>query len=147
MSIRIWNILDLVQITNLMNELNHDLNENRDISVEIVKEHYFEMKESKVYESYVFEEQNEILGFISLVFYRTIFHKVGTALINELIVKNKFRNKGIGRALLEKAIDEAKRRNMDEIEVGVMIENKKAIEFYKRNGLNDEYYILGKDFN
>jgi ribosomal protein S18 acetylase RimI-like enzyme len=146
MPIRSWKESDLPQITNLMNELNDDLHEDRSILLPDVKNHFVEMDGSNFYESFIYEEQNEIIGFVSIVFYKSIFHRVGTALINELIVKNHFRNKGIGKALLEKAISEAKKRNMDEIEVGVMIENSKAIKFYKRNGLTDEYYILGMEF-
>jgi hypothetical protein len=35
---------------------------------------------------------------------------------------------------------------MDEIEVGVMKENIKAINFYKKHGMNEECYLLGMDF-
>ena len=49
-------------------------------------------------------------------------------------------------SLLEVVIQEAKKREMDEIEVGVMKDNPKPIKFYKDNGINDEYLILGMEF-
>ena len=35
---------------------------------------------------------------------------------------------------------------LDEVEVGVMKENVKALGFYKRNGMNLEYHLLGMEF-
>ncbi len=81
-----------------------------------------------------------------MIFYRSFFHKNGTALINELIVNSEFRNRNIGRELLEYCIKIAKDNEMDEIEVGVMKENIKAIEFYKRNNITEEYLLLGLEF-
>jgi len=97
----------------------------------------------KYNECYVYENEGEIIGFISLIFYITIFHKVGTVLINELIVNERHRNQQVGKQLLEYAISESSKRGIDEIEVGVMKNNESAIRFYKQNGLNEEYYLLG----
>jgi len=146
MSIRNWKEEDLDEITTLMNELAESLKDDDYlISEETVRKLFKDMNNS-IYESYVYETDNRIVGFISLVFYKSIFHREGTALINELIVKEEYHNKGIGKDLLHYAIKRSLERGMDEIEVGVMQENLKAIEFYKRNGLTDEYLLLGKDF-
>ena len=144
--IREWQEKDIGEITILLNQLENDLNENNEIMSEAVYEHYKKMKKNEVYASYVYEEQNNVVGFISVVFYRSVFHKNGTALVNELVIDNMHRGKGIGKKLLDYAINEALIREMDEIEVGVMKENKKAIHFYKSNGMNEEYYLLGKEF-
>ena len=82
---------------------------------------------------------------MSLLFYRSLFYKVGTTQVNELIIDKAYRNKGYGKELLEYGIKRAVERGMDEIEIGVEKENKKAIEFYKRNGIEEEYYLLGKE--
>jgi GNAT superfamily N-acetyltransferase len=101
-------------------------------------------KDSEGYASFVYEEEGKLLGFISVVFYETMFHYKGTALITELVVKEESRGRRIGKALLERVIEEAEKRRMDEVEVGVKKENKDAIRFYKRNGMNEEYILLGK---
>jgi ribosomal protein S18 acetylase RimI-like enzyme len=147
MNIRKWKIDDIQDVVQLLNELNEALNEDQQISLESMSLQYYEMgKNPEIYENYVYEDGNKIVGFISLLNYRSIYHKKGTTQINELIVSKENRKKGIGKELLGYAIKRAKENGMDEIEVGVMKENKKAIKFYKRNGIDEEYYILGKEF-
>jgi N-acetylglutamate synthase-like GNAT family acetyltransferase len=144
--IRRWKKNDIPKVTQLLNQLEVDLLDSSIIFEVDVKSHFMKMKNHEVYESYVYEEEGEIKGFISLIFYRTVFHKNGTALINELVINNDYRNKGIGKKLIEYVITEARKREMDEIEVGVMKENGDAIRFYKNNGIDDEYLLLGKEF-
>jgi ribosomal protein S18 acetylase RimI-like enzyme len=144
MNIRSWQENDLPQITCLLSELDDALGEDQCISMDSVEVHFKEMGKNKnIYRNYVCEDRGEILGFISLLFYRSVYHKVGTALVNELIVKKDKRNERIGSMLFEYAIQVARKDNMDEIEVGVMIENQEAVKFYKRHGMNEEYLLLG----
>ena len=69
----------------------------------------------------------------------------GTALINELIVTRQYRGKGIGRLLVQRAIDAAVEMGANEIEVSTTRDNEQAIRFYRRNGLVDESVVLGKE--
>lgn len=88
-----------------------------------------------------------VLGFISLVFYKTFFHKGGTALINELVVSSAARGQGIGRMLIEQAQCEALARGMDELEVGTEEENTAAQKFYQACGFDESYVLLGMEFD
>ena len=88
-----------------------------------------------------------VVGFLSAVFYETPFHDKGTCLINELIVDADSRGSGVGRSLVETAKAEAKRRGMDEIEVGTEKTNLAAQRFYKRLGFDEEFVLLGQDFH
>jgi ribosomal protein S18 acetylase RimI-like enzyme len=90
---------------------------------------------------------DQVIGFLSLVLYRSFFHRKGTALVNELVVKKEFRNQQIGKALLEHAFSVATEAGMDELEVGVMKENTHALTFYRKNGFGEEYLLLGKEFS
>ena len=146
MTIRKWNVNDIDQIMDLLSQMNEALDEDQEINTENVNIHFAKMEEQKdTYENYVLEKDNKVIGYMSLLFYRSLFHKVGTAQVNELIVDKAFRNKGYGKELLEYGIKRAIEKGMDEIEIGVEKENKKAIEFYKRNGIEEEYLLLGKE--
>ena len=103
------------------------------------------LERKDIYKNYVAKSDNKIVGFISMVFYKTCFHPGGTALINELIVAQKYRGKGIGKSLLERAIKVAVDNSSNEIEVSTTNDNEAAIRFYQRNGLIDESILLGKE--
>ena len=87
-----------------------------------------------LYQNWVAEAGGEVAGFVSVVFYKTLFHRVGTALINELVVSRDLRGRGIGQALIRTVIDEARARGMDEVEVGTEQSNAAARRFYQRRG-------------
>lgn len=98
-----------------------------------------------IYETYVYEEEGEVLGFVSLLFYESVYHRVGTAQVNELVVDARRRSGGIGAALLTQAVARARARGMDEIEVGVERTNEGARRFYARHGISEEYILLGME--
>ena len=85
-------------------------------------------------------------GFLSMIFYRTFFHRGGTALVNELVVDGQQRGLGLGQLLMQTAITEALARDMDEIEVGTEEDNQAVQAFYSRAGLNERYVLLGMEF-
>jgi len=145
--IRKWEEKDIDEIAKLIEELNSSLGEDFFVSVDLMKIQFNSMNNNEeIYENFIYEKDGIIIGFISLLFYESIYHKKGSVLVNELVVSNSYRNIGIGKELIKYAIGRAKERNMDEIEVGVMKENKEAIEFYKKNGISNEYYLLEMEF-
>jgi len=138
---------DVPFIIDLLKELDKSLEDNQRIDPELVIENLQAMEEQKdTYENFVYVNTGIIVGFISLLFYRSVYHRRGTAQINELIVKEGYRDQGIGKELLEYGIRRAQEKGMDEIEIGVEEENKRAIQFYKKNGIGEEYLLLGKEF-
>jgi GNAT superfamily N-acetyltransferase len=107
-----------------------------------------EMRETpNVYQNWVAVEGERVIGFLSLMFYKTLFHDGGTAQINELVVEKDRRGEGVGRLLIERAVAEARRRGMDEIEVGTEMGNAAAQRFYRKNGFDGEYVLLGMEFH
>lgn len=148
MEIRSWRKEDLPGVTAILAELDDALGETQAVAVADV-ERQFRLMESEpgTYANLVCEADGAVKGFLSLLFYRSVYHREGTAQINELVVSKDSRGRGIGEALLGRAIALARARNMDEIEVGVMKDNEKAIRFYKRHGLDEEYFLLGKEFS
>lgn len=138
---------DLEAVAGLMKELEEVATATSDFAVDNLKSLVKEMgKLPEIYRNIVAEYNGRVVGFISLIFYKTLFHKGGTALINELIVNRECRGRGIGTALVQTARDEALKRGMDELEVGTECDNKAARSFYKKCSFNEEYVLLGMEF-
>lgn len=58
--------------------------------------------------------------------------------VDDLFVGEAFRGNGIGRALMEEAIGDAKRRGCGAVELGVYAFNKNAAAFYEALGMEAE---------
>ncbi len=111
------------------------------------EQHFKSMEKSpEIYLNLVGVNGEKVAGFLSMIFYRSFLHKVGSALINELVVDETTRGQGIGRKLVEAAMAEARERGMDEIEVGTETDNLAARQFYHAAGFDEEYVLLGKEF-
>jgi len=93
------------------------------------------------------DDGERVIGFISAVFYKSLLHRGGSALINELVVDATQRGKGVGRRLLDEAIAEAQVRGMDEVEVSTAFGNEAAIRLYRSAGFMEEYLMLSKEFD
>lgn len=138
---------DLPLLNILLKELINALESKHEINENLIYSIYTEIgKYPDMYMNYVALDDDKMIGFLSMVYYKTFLHKGGTALINELIVAESHRNKGIGKMLIEKAIQSAKSRGMDEIEVGTEVTNIRAQNFYKKTGFNEEFVLLGMEF-
>jgi ribosomal protein S18 acetylase RimI-like enzyme len=138
---------DLPAVLLLMMQLNEFSHNEQNLFQENLEKHFLEMeKHPAIYQNVVLDRKGTILGFMSLIYYRSFFHKAGSAQINELIVDEKARGQGIGKQLVDYAMQEARSRGMDEIEVGTEGTNKKAIGFYRKAGFDEEYVLLGKEF-
>lgn len=91
----------------------------------------------------VAEYNNEIIGYAILAF-RTIPH-AHTALLHSLFVKDGFRGKGIGKAIIEYAEKLALQRGIEILLLEVGAENKNGIGLYKKRGFV-EYGLLKKGY-
>ncbi len=137
---------DLKAVAELLNELKEVASTENNFHEDDLKVVFGAMGDPDVYLNLVAEIDGKIAGFMSMIFYKTLFHKGGTALINELIVSYHYRGKGIGRLLVDRARAEAIKRGMDELEVGTEKTNKAAQAFYKKCGFDEEYILLGMEF-
>ena len=138
---------DLLEILDLMNELVEFTDSPFNFSIKSLKENFIEMgKGPQIYKNYVAVNDGKVIGFISIILYKTLFHRGGTALINELIINKNHRDKGIGRILINKAKEVAIAKGIDEMEVGTSIKNMPAHMFYKKCGFSEEYLLLGMEF-
>ena len=146
--LRPMQVRDSDAVHRLLVQLSQDLHHEYPSSPEQVQRQLEQMMQyGEIYGNYVYCVEDVVVGFISLVCYRTFLHNTGTALINELVVDRAYRNRNIGAALVDHAVAIAKDHCMDEVEVGVIRENIRAQEFYRRNGFTAQYVLLGREFS
>lgn len=68
--------------------------------------------------------------------------------IERIYVKKEFSGKGIGSKLIEFSVKQAQQKNKEYVWLGVWEKNKKAIEFYKRNGFaksGEHIFVMGDE--
>jgi ribosomal protein S18 acetylase RimI-like enzyme len=138
---------DLPAVRDLMWQLDEVAHSTHDFRLDVLEKLLADMAASpETYLNLVGVVESRVVAFMSLLFYKTLFHTGGTALINELVVDRGFRGGGIGSILVHKAKEEAIARRMDEIEVGTERTNRLARQFYRKCGFDQEYVLLGLEF-
>ena len=138
---------DLGAIASLLEELNVHVASASTVSKGALERVYSVMAgQPDFYRNYVAVIDKQVAGLLSMVFYKTYFHAGGTALINELVVAKRMRGSGVGTSLVKAAIAEAKKKGMDEVEVGTELDNRVAQNFYRNSGFTGEYRLLALNF-
>jgi diamine N-acetyltransferase len=79
---------------------------------------------------------NEVAGYLKVNTNEAQSEEMGdeSLEIERIYIKNKFQKHGLGKYLLNKAIEIAMERNKKEIWLGVWEKNENAIAFYKKMG-------------
>lgn len=79
---------------------------------------------------------NEIAGYLKVNINDAQSEKMGdeSLEVERIYIKNKFQKHGLGKYLLNKAVEIAMERNKKEIWLGVWGKNENAITFYKKMG-------------
>lgn len=79
---------------------------------------------------------NEVAGYLKLNINDAQSEKMGdeSLEIERIYIKNKFQKHGLGKYLLNKAMEIALERNKEKIWLGVWDKNENAIAFYKKMG-------------
>lgn len=124
---------DMVAVLELINEL--AIFENEPDAV-VIDENYLikhGFSEHPSFKCYVAEIDQQIVG-IALFYERFSTWKGVTLHLEDLIVKQKFRKFGVGKALYNKFLEFAKNEKVNRVEWVVLDWNTNAIEFYEKSG-------------
>jgi ribosomal protein S18 acetylase RimI-like enzyme len=79
------------------------------------------------------QQVEQIVG-VALYYYRYSTWKGRTIHLEDLIVKEKMRGSGIGKALYKEVIEQGKKDKVNRIEWAVLDWNTTAIDFYEKSG-------------
>ena len=92
------------------------------------------------------ETQNQVMGLLSYSVRPDLYHAGSACLIEELIVHEAARGRGVGSALLTALLSRLETLGCAEVSVAAMSDNEQAIKFYRAHGLTEEAVFLEKHF-
>jgi ribosomal protein S18 acetylase RimI-like enzyme len=90
----------------------------------------------------VAELEGAVVGVVSWVLVRGLFHGKKSAVIQEASVAPDRQNAGIGRALLAEAVAHIKTQDVAEISISTGFENERAKHLYRSLGFVEETLML-----
>jgi ribosomal protein S18 acetylase RimI-like enzyme len=93
----------------------------------------------------VAEADGNVIGVVNLDIRRTILHPGLSGLIDEIVVAEGYRGKGVGKKLIDAAVEKCKLSGCCEIEVSTELTNTKARSFYKSCGFEEMGVFLERD--
>lgn len=122
---------DCPRLLELVNELAEYENAPQEVTVTL--DHFMESGFGKdpVWRSFVAETEYNIVGF-ALYYIRYSTWKGQAIYLEDLLVTQNMRGKGIGKLLFDRLIEEAKEKKFNRITWQVLEWNKPAINFYKK---------------
>lgn len=89
-------------------------------------------------------DENSIIGFGSLSLKEDLWPEGVVAFIDELVVDEKSRGKGIGKRLLDMLIATALEKRCCRIELVSAFYRKESHRFYERNGFETRAFVFSK---
>jgi len=137
-------VKDFPELKGLVKELYETLENKEDMAVLLNQNKYIEILNDPNIEVLVAELDNTVVGYITLNFNRSLLNSGTTVIIHELVVTSELRNKGVGKELVNEAIERSKQLGCTEIGVGTEFTNEHARKFYKDCGFDELGVIFEK---
>jgi ribosomal protein S18 acetylase RimI-like enzyme len=91
------------------------------------------------------DEHRKYAGHLIVGQIRGMITKLTFGYIYDIFVEEKFRGKGMGKLLLEKAKDYCRKKGHSRIALSVSATNDSAIKLYRRNGYKPERISMAKE--
>jgi PhnO protein len=139
MEIRKIEIGDLDEVYKLLNEL-YDNKLKYEIFSKIYKEKVFDNNSYYI----VAVSNGKIVGILTSEIQTKLHRAKKQSFIEDLIVYKDYRNNGIGKELLQNAIEYAKKQDCEVIELTSYLLNDNAHRFYENNGFIKHSYKFKK---
>ncbi len=133
---------DADSVASLIQELAQGIHERSPITPEYVRQYLT----STVSRIFLAVDGDEVLGMLSYSISDNLYHASPACLIEELVVRSTARDRGVGSALVEAVLEEARNLHCAEISVSTMPDNEGAIRFYRRHGFTEEAVFLEHHF-
>lgn len=140
-SIRRGTELDIAAALGLVKELAAYEKAPDEVEVSVAEMKNWGFGKNKVFDFFVAEENKTIIG-IALYYYKYSTWKGKCIFLEDIIVTESQRGKGIGKLLFDEIVKEAKAENVRRLEWQVLEWNEPAINFYKKyNAVLDGEWI------
>jgi GNAT superfamily N-acetyltransferase len=136
---------DFGQIKSLVIQLQNDIGGIEKTETKTIQKNLEELFYSPSSHMLVARDGKNLIGFVNFFIRKTILHESSSGLIDELIISDEYRGKGIGRRLISEVIQHCRDLGCSELEVSTMISNQKARNFYRECGFNEEAVLLEMD--
>lgn len=94
---------------------------------------------------YMVYKEDTIKGFISFVVHHYLHHDQDMGEIVELVVEPKYRSQKIGEKLIGRIEEEARKLNLEQIELSTSTYRKDAHRFYENHGYEMNHYNYTKN--
>lgn len=133
MNIRKGTKQDMSSVLNLIKELAAFEKEPDAVVVTVEDLERDGFSSTPLFYTFVAEVDTKIVG-VALYYYRYSTWKGKTIHLEDLIVNEKMRGKGIGFALYSEILKQGKKENVRRVEWNVLDWNTPAIEFYEKSG-------------
>lgn len=137
--IRKIELKDLEEVFELLDELY----ENK-IEYSIFVEKYKSSLKDNNFYGIVAVEDNNIVGVLISRLINRLVKKRNILFIDDLIVNQKYRSKGIGKLLIQDAINYATSKDCETVELTSYILNINSHRFYENNGFEKKHYKFKK---
>jgi GNAT superfamily N-acetyltransferase len=143
MKIRRATKADCPRLLELVNELAIFEKAPHEVTVSLQEFENSGFSQHPVWWAFVAENETEIIGF-ALYYIRYSTWKGCRMYLEDIIITEEYRSKGIGTLLFNRLIEEAKDRNLHGISWQVLDWNESAIDFYKKyNAKLDPEWVNG----
>ncbi|MFT5103331.1 MAG: GNAT superfamily N-acetyltransferase [Candidatus Latescibacterota bacterium] len=134
---------DMSQILELITALAVFENEPDAVEVTVADLEREGLGENPLFTCFIAENDNEIIG-LALVYFRFSTWKGRTVHLEDLIVKEAYRSKGIGQLLYNEVMKFGLEHGVKQVTWIVLNWNEGAIRFYERSGatLHKDWYLV-----
>jgi len=113
-----------------------------------VDNRFCDMLELPPYAILVAEDgRGQVIGLLTASKRWTLWHSGPCTLIEELVVDESARRQGVGRGLIQAALDWARAQGCSEVEVSTDEDNTAAQAFYRQLGFESEALLLEYELN